>query len=46
MLSVNINDIAITTVKNVDYHCIIRSITKYEPINLLKNSVLEDCGYI
>ena len=46
MLSVNINDFAVINVKNVDYHCIIHSITKYEPINLLKNSVLEDCGYV
>ena len=45
MLSVNKRDIAITTVKNVDYHCIIHNISKSEEINLLKNSVLEDCGY-
>ena len=46
MLSVNINDIAIITVKNVDYCCIIHNISKSEAINLLKNSVLENRGYI
>ena len=46
MLSVNISDIAIITVKNVDYRCIIHNISKSEAINLLKNSVLEDRGYI
>ena len=46
MLSVNISDIAIITVKNVDYCCIIHNISKYEAINLLKNSVLENCVYI
>ena len=42
MLSVNISDIAIITVKNVDYRCNIHNISKSEAINLLKNSVLED----
>ena len=46
MLSVNINDVAILllllTVKNVDYRCIIHNISKFEAINLLKNSVLEN----
>ena len=46
MLSVNIRDIAIIPVKNVNYCCIIHSISKSEVINLLKNSVLEDRGYI
>ena len=46
MLSVNINDIAIITVKNVDYRCIIHNINKSEAINLLQNSLLEECGYI
>ena len=44
MLRVNISDIAIITVKNVDYCCIIHSISKSEAINLLENSVLEDRG--
>ena len=43
MLSVNISDIAIITIKNVDYRCIIQNISKSEAINLLKSSVL---GYI
>ena len=49
MLGVNVSDIAIITIKNVDYHCIIHNINninKSEEINLLKNSVLEDCEYI
>ena len=46
MLSVNISNIAIMTVKNVDYCCIICNISKSEAINLLKNFVLEDHGYI
>ena len=32
MLSVNISDTAIIIVKNVDYCCIIHSISKSEPI--------------
>ena len=45
MLSLNIRDIAIITVQNVDYRCIIYNISKSEAINLLKNSALEDRGY-
>ena len=43
MLSVNISNIAIITIKNVDYHCIIHNINKSEAINLLEKSVLENC---
>ena len=46
MLSLNIRDTAVITVKNVDYHCIIHNISKSEAINLLENSVLQDRGYI
>ena len=46
MISVNISDIAIITVKNVNYCCIIHNLSKSETINLLKNSVLENRGYI
>ena len=46
ILSLNIRDIAIITVKNVDYHCIIYKITKSEAINLLETSGLEDREYI
>ena len=42
MLRVNLSDIAIITVKGVDYHCIIHDISKYDTIHLLKNSVLDD----
>ena len=46
MLCFNISNITIITAKNVDYRCIIDNISKSEAINLLKNSVLEDRGYI
>ena len=36
MLSVNVSDIAIITVKNVGYPCIIHKINKSEAVNLLK----------
>ena len=36
MLCFNISNIAIITVKNVDYHCIIHNISKSEAIHLLK----------
>ena len=45
MFCLNISDIAIITVKNVDYHCIIHKISKSEGIRLLENSVLKDRGY-
>ena len=45
-LSVNISDIAIITVKDVDYRCIIHNISKPEAIDLFKNYVLDDSGYI
>ena len=41
MLSININDTAIITAKNVDYCCVIHSI-KSEAVSLLKDFVLED----
>ena len=46
MLSVNISDIAIITIKNIDYCCIVHNIGKSEATNLFKNPALEDCGYI
>ena len=49
MLNVNISGIAITTIKNVEYCCIIHiihNISKPEAIHLLENSVLEDHGYL
>ena len=46
ILSININDIAIITVKNVDYRCIIHNISKSEVINFLKNPVLKYRGYM
>ena len=46
MLCVNISNIAIMTIKTVDYRCIIHNISKSEAINLLENSVLENFEYI
>ena len=46
MLSVNISDIAIITIKDGDYRCIIHNINKSEAINVVENSVLENCKYI
>ena len=46
ILSVNISEIVIITVQNVDYCYVIHNISKSEVINLLKNSVLENCGYM
>ena len=45
-LSVNISDIAIITVKNVNYCCILHNIMNSEATNLLGNSILEDRRYI
>ena len=45
MLSVNISDVAIITVKNVDYYCIIHNISKSEAINILEKAVLENRWY-
>ena len=46
MLSVNVNDIAIITIKHVDYRCIILNISKFKAIDILKNSALENSEYI
>ena len=46
VLSLNISNINITTIKNIDYRSIIDNISKSEAINLSKNYVLEKCGYI
>ena len=46
MLSFNASNIVIIAVKNVDHRCVIPNISKSEAINLLENSVHEDCGYI
>ena len=46
MLSINIRDIAIITVKNVDYCFIIYNMSKSEAITLSKISVLENRVYI
>ena len=45
MLCLNIINITVITVKYIDNHCIIHEISKSDAIHLLKNSVLDDCGY-
>ena len=42
MFIVNISHIAIITVKNVDYCCIINNNSRTEAINLLNNYILEN----
>ena len=42
MLSVNVNDFVIITVKNNDYRCVIHKIIRSEATHLLQNSMLED----
>ena len=42
MLNVNTSDIAVITIRIVDYRWIIRNIGKSERINLLENSSLEN----
>ena len=46
MLCLNRSDIAIITVKDVDYRCIVHPIRKYEATHLLENSVLHNRGNI
>ena len=46
MLSVNIGDIDIITIKNVDYRCTVYNISKSQANNLLANSIFEDRGNI
>ena len=44
MLCLNVSDIAMITVKNLDYRYIMYNISKSKAINTLENSVLEDPG--
>ena len=44
MLSFDVNNVAIITVKNVDYRYIIHNISKFDPMDLLQ--IVIDCGYI
>ena len=46
MLYLDISDVAIITVKNVGYRCIMYNISKSEAINLVESFVLNDSGYI
>ena len=46
MLCLNLSNIAIISVKGVDYRCFIHDISKSNAIHLLKNSALFDRGCI
>ena len=46
ILCLNASDIAIITVKDVNYCCIAYVISKYDAIHLLESSVLGACGYL
>ena len=47
MISPNIDNIAaIVAVNGVDYFCIIYNVNKFDAVNLLENSVLDDRGFI
>ena len=46
ILYLNISNVTIITVKSIDYRCIIHIISKSEAIYLLKNSMLDDRGYM
>ena len=45
-MSLNISNITITAASGTNYCCIIYGINKLDAIDLLKNSVLDDCKYI
>ena len=45
VLFLNLSDIAIITVKDIDYRCVVHDISKAEAIHLLENSVLDCRGY-
>ena len=46
ILSLDISDITIITVKGIDYCCIVSDISKSNAIHLFKNSVLDDLGFM
>lgn len=46
MMSPNISDNTIITVKAVDYCCIIYGISKSDAIHLIESSALNDDGFI
>ena len=44
--NINNSDIAIITGKGADYNCMIQDFNKSDANGLLKNSILDDCGYL
>ena len=41
-MSINLNDIAISNIRDVDYRCIINGISKNDATNLLQNANLTE----
>ena len=46
MISADTNDIAIITIKGVDYRCNIYGVSKFDAIHLLENYMLSDRRFI
>ena len=44
-MSPDINNVAVTNIKSVDFHCIIYGVSNSVAIHLLENSVLNGCGF-
>ena len=42
MMSINLSDIVLLSIKSSDYHCIISLISKNEAINLIRNADLTE----
>ena len=45
MMSPDINNVAVTSIKSVDFHCIIYGVSNSVAVHLLENSVLNGCGF-
>ena len=46
MMSLDINNIAIITVKGENYCCIIYAVSKSDTINLIESFIIDGCGII
>ena len=42
MVTININDIAISSIHDADYHCFVSGISKNDAVNLLQNAYLTE----
>ena len=45
-MAYELKNITILNAKGIDYRCILWGIRKYEAVNMLNNSVLEDKGVL